>query len=472
MAETEQKTTNFQLYGAIFALVLYFGAISPWAEKIEELKVRVEEQTRKAANPAKFMNNARLATEKLEKKKQLYVRFISNLPPSSRGAKEELTTLERFAVVVSSCAAHQIPTPDILPMSKIENDYFSENGCSFNVSVKDEKIVYRLLRTIRAHESEPRIRVFNMSRGHGRSGELNASITLSWPSFKKAGLSAAKGVVTTDVVLPELDEINTWSLFNPLAVTKAPAKSIDGTEKSTTGSDNAAKVVLESSDGINKEQAKVAGKNGENYSTGDEKIPEKPPVASSLQGVVLLGTISIAGLDGVIVPAGGSQKIVLVGETLQDWELLSVTPSGARFKNENRVVEIILSRKSLISDDPPEAEMPGDKSTEAGASVIAKIPDPKELGLHGIMSLSSKVQGGSALSKKGFRRGLLISTVDPDSLAAEARFNAGDFIYKIDGQSVRTPTQMRVAASKVARNESVAFALLRDGISREVSCSN
>lgn len=472
MAEIEQNTsTNFQLYGAIFALVLYFGAISPWEENIGELKERVEEQTRKAANPAKFITKARLASQNLEKKKKLYVRFISNLPASSGAKKLELTTLERFAVVVSSCAAHKIPTPDIRPLPGIENQYFSANGCSFNVSVKDEKTVYRLLRTIRSHESEPRIRAFDMSKGTKRSGGVNASITLSWPSFKKAGLSAAKGVTTTDVVIPALSEVNTWALFNP-SVRSKPAMKPRGKSKTGGTSLNVATGSLESTGSAVGKTAKAADKKGAKSSDKDGKTGSKDSVPSSLKGVTLLGTISIAGLDGIIVPAGGSQKIVLVGDTLKDWELLSVTPAGARFKNGSRVVEVKLLRKTLVSDAPSEAKDETDSRAEAGASVLAKIPDPKQLGLHGIMSSSSKVQGGSALRKEGFRRGLLVRTIDPDSLASEARLLAGDFIYKIDGKSVRTPTQMRVAASKVARNESVAFELLRDGMTREISCSN
>ena len=289
-----------------------------------------------------------------------------------------------------------------------------------------------------------------------------ASITLSWPSFKKAGLSAARGIETTTVVLPSKSEIKNWQLFYPHVKKKASMMTIDGVAKGTSLNRKPGETLEATGDQSADLAKQVRGSGG-----GKASAP-----ASSLKGITLLGTISIAGLDGIIVPSGGKEKIILVGETMRDWQLVSVTPDSARFKRDSRVVEIKLVRKTLITETPSDLNDDSKDRDQSVASGLAKIPDPKQLGLHAIMSSSSKVKGGKDLKKKGFRRGMLVRKVDADSLAFDARLVAGDFIYKIDGKSVRTPTQMRVAASKVSRNESVDFVLLRDGITREVSCAN
>jgi len=505
MVDNEQTTTNYQLYGAIFVLILYFGGISPWEAEIIELRERVDKQKRNAANPSRFINKARLAVKKLEKKKKQFVHFLSNLPPVEKntgntdgkvgsqsvgndggndgdsdedGEMTELSTLERFAVVVSACGKHKLPLPDIAPVAGIQNNYFKASGCSFDLLSKNERTIYKFLRTVQLHKSQARIRFLQMSYGRSRGEGVKASITLSWPTYKKAGASAARGIETTAIVLPDEKAISKWAIFTDRPKKRRPVKSGKGRrgtspsslEAKSTSAGGDSKIANGSSSSGSSESGSGSKDSGKGASSDGSKSAE---VASSLKGMTLLGTISIAGIDGIIVPAGGKQKIVLAGDNYRGWTLLSVTSDSARLQNGGRISEVKLVRKSLLADDGSKnTDSNAAETKDSGATILAKIPSPKELGIHGIMTSSRKIDGGKIIRRKGFRQGILIKEVDVDSLAYGARMVADDYIYKINGKALRTPTQLRVAASQVSKNNDVTFTLLRRGVTTEVTCSN
>lgn len=468
MADSEQtQETNFQLYGAIFALVLYFGVVSPWEAEISELSSRVEQKKKDAAKPARFVTAARLAREKLEKKKALFVTFLSNLPGESRPETVSLSALERFSIIVDSCKKNGLPAPDIKPLPDIENDYFQANGCAFRIVSKDERVVYRLLHTLRTHHSEPRIRSIALVTTPGVD-TVTADISVSWPSFKKAGITAARSVKRTDIPVVAVENIQKWALFDPAILTKSiPKKKTPG----KTGKNGSFAGNSSGKTAVSDSSAQALNTNAATESAAAPKESKPKEAAPTLKGVTLLGTISIAGLDGVIVPLGGSEKIVLAGDSLKGWTLESVSSHSARFRKGTMVSEVKLTRKSLLGEETKTTSEP-EQMEKSGASILAQIPKKRELGLHAIMSSPVKVDGGRLLARKGYRRGMLVRKIDTDSLALEAGIQPGDFIYLIDENPVRTPTQLRVAASKVSRNESVAFKMLRNGSLEEIVCSN
>lgn len=446
--DEERSQPKFLTYGAVFALLLYFGAIVPWQDELAEERARLEKDRELAANPNRALALARRAEDDLEKR---LVRRDATLKRLVGGLAEPAapcpSTADAFAIVVAIAGELGIDLPDLRPLDPMGNALLAASGCSFDFESPREGDVYRLLRALEAHESHPRLRSLSLqTRTAGRGGErrIVARVVLSWPRLTPAGAKTL-GVssIPGDPPMAE-DEVLGWALFEARPLPPAPP-SPEGVED-TSGTTAAA--ATEETSAPAEEPVAVA--------PTEEKAPEE-----SLTGISLEGTITIAGIDGIIASVSGKSKILQVGDELGGFVLDRVHGATATFSRGEKRIELRLDRKTLVGEpskkEEPEAERP--RLAEAR---------PK-MGLRASFVSCGRVDGGKALAGKGFRRGLLVRSVADDSLAAKLRLQDEDLIYAIDDRKIRTPTQLRQATARAGRGEPVRFRVLRRGVPMEIA---
>jgi len=449
----EQPRSNLPLYGAVFALVVYFGAIGPWNDELDTLQQKVEQDKAAAANPSRLLNLARKAQHQLDAKRTRLTNILSNLPPADHMEGIPFSAADMFAVVVAAAAKHGLTAPDIRPINPVKNQFFHGEGCSFEVSAPREQDVYTFLHTLETDPSRPRIRSIAIDAGSQQRGLVTARISVAWVRFLPAGVSAVKEVKTTSTSLPDPKDMSTWALFAPRPVIVSPRPTPKPVVPAVA--EGGGEHGEDKGNGTDEDKGKDKGKDSE------------PPAAPAALVIDLVGTITIEDRDGVILPLGGSQTLLMVGDEYQGYTLEAVMPRKAVFRRGDRTVDVLLKRESLLTEDGAAADSVDGSSPAAPAA--PRLPRRTTLGLKAVFASASQIDGGRDLVRDGFRRGMLVREIDAASLAEELRFEPGDFVYTIDDAPVRTPTQLRIAADKVGRSEPVAFGLVRRGVRMTVA---
>lgn len=446
--DEQRPQPKYMTYGAIFAVLLYFGAIVPWQDELALARKKLDEERELAANPTRVLALAKRAREGLQARQARRDASLQRLLGGLANPSEACpSAAETFAIVVATAAELGMDAPDLRPLDTMANSFLSASGCSFSVEVDHETKIYRLLRALEAHGSRPRLRSLSLEERRARKGarpSLNARIVLSWPRLTKAGADRLRLPALPSLALAEEERVASWALFDarPLPPTPEGGESQAAEEASTSVPETAptSEVIA---DGV------------------PERTEEetKPPEAS-LVGVKLEGTITIAGIDGIIATVGGKSTILQLGDEVAGYTLDRVKGSRAVFSGHGKQLELLLDRKTLVGDGAEAA-----KETPPPSPIAAR---PK-LGLRASFVPCQRVSGGQNLAGKGFRRGLLVRSVSEDSLAAQLRLCNDDLIYAINGKKIRTPTQLRQATASARSGKPLTFRVLRRGVPMEIA---
>lgn len=450
----EATSNKWALYGGILAVGLYMGLIWPWQEELAGQDERVALARAAAQDSSRLESQARTARTAYERRRRNLGAVFGNLPrPPARGESRPIpSSAEMFRTVVALAGQVGLSAPDLRPLQRSSNKFFEFEGCSFTVSAPDEGTIYRFLQALAVHPSEPRIRALNLRKVQGKDGpRVEAATAVSWMAYRPDGVSVAAGLATSAPPAPPSgDDVASYALFGEAALRAAPPNISSSSSSSSllTSSSTSPSFSYPSSD-ASTEVAGVEG--GGDEGTGEEE--KTGPAGTAGPAIEILGTISIVGHDGIITTVGGEERLVLTGEEVAGWTLTRVESRTAWFEAGGKEALVKLVRETLMSDEPVAATTP-----EA-----AVIPAAPRLGVTAQVVDCRRLRGGDDLVKRGFRRGLEVRGVEEASAASALGLRVGDVIVALEGAPIRTPTQLRVAASRIARRERVEMQVAREG---------
>lgn len=451
----DAASNKWALYGGILAVGLYMGLIWPWQEELAGQDERVALARAAAQDSSRLESQARTARTAYERRRRNLGAVFGNLPrPPEKGEARPIpSSAEMFRTVVAVAGQVGLSAPDLRPLPRSSNKFFEFEGCSFTVSAPDEASIYRFLQALVVHASEPRIRALNLRRVQGKDGpRVEAATAVSWMAYRPEGVSVAAGLATSAPPAPATgDEVASYALFGEAALRAAPpniSSSSSSSPSSPLSSSSPSSFSYPSSDA----STEVAGVEGGGEEGTGEDVKSGPADAAG-PAIEILGTVSIVGHDGIITTVGGEERLVLTGEEVAGWTLTRVESRTAWFEAGGKEALVKLVRETLMSDEPLAATTPE----------VAVIPTAPRLGVTAQVVDCRRLKGGDDLVKRGFRRGLEVRGVEEASAASALGLRVGDVIVALEGAPIRTPTQLRVAASRLARRERVEMQVAREG---------
>jgi serine protease Do len=90
------------------------------------------------------------------------------------------------------------------------------------------------------------------------------------------------------------------------------------------------------------------------------------------------------------------------------------------------------------------------------------VPPPAARGARARLGVTLTPLSDQLASYFGVKEGVLVSTVDANSPAAQAGIRAGDVLTAIDGRAVRAPADVSASVGAAARGATLDVRLVRD----------